>query len=117
MSARESELETLAQVTTTAELQKLGLVPQIIFVGGSKPEPSKTLISRRTSDVFSRRSTVSTRTGSVEHINDDLRKRLAGYNGSSTSLTYLSDREQHISATSSARPSVVSFPVREPLYS
>ncbi|KIJ34216.1 hypothetical protein M422DRAFT_782951 [Sphaerobolus stellatus SS14] len=121
--AKETEPEALAQTTSGVELQKLGVVPQTVFVGGSRASESSRPSSRRTvSDAYSRHS-ISTlygnprtaRSGSIDHVNvnEDLRRRLASLNGSSSSLTYLGDRERHGSVTSSNRPSAITSPIHE----
>lgn len=54
------------------------------------------------------------RAGSIEHLNqfDDLRRRLAVMNSSSSSLPHAPDRERHASV-SSAHPSTVTSPIAE----
>jgi phosphoinositide-3-kinase, regulatory subunit 4 len=106
----------LAQTNNSVELQKLGVVPQTIFVGTRSSEASFRTGGRhfnmegRSPAVYG--SPRISRAGSTEHINhlDDLRRRLVGINGSSSSLTHLADRERRASA-SSTRPSIVPSPV------
>ncbi|KAF8579068.1 ARM repeat-containing protein [Ramaria rubella] len=107
--AKESDPETLAQTNNGVELQKLGVVPQTVFVGVRPSDSSRSGSSRRSAIERHGRGTVHgsprmARTSSTEHLNhfDDLRRRLAVINGSSSSLSHL-DREPRASS-SSARP-------------
>ncbi|KAH8119146.1 hypothetical protein DFH11DRAFT_1838620 [Phellopilus nigrolimitatus] len=82
----DSESEAL-QSTGHVELQKLGVVPQTVFLG-SRAVPSES--ARRVSDKFSL-SRVSSRDHATEGDPfEDLRRRLATINGSSTSLNSIS---------------------------
>jgi phosphoinositide-3-kinase regulatory subunit 4 len=96
----ELETENL-KVTTGIELQKLGIVPQTVFLRNRATEPtarSARLSSRRSNSDHPGRSPTSgtprtTRTSSIDHGPpsgapfEDLRRRLATINGSTTSLS------------------------------
>ena len=119
---RESDPQVLVQTTNSVELQKLGVVPQTVFVGPRpSSEPSSRISSHRRYNMEgnSRSAMVygsprMSRAGSTEQINhlDDLRRRLAVINGSSSSLTHQADRGRRSSASPS-RPSAATSPVRQ----
>jgi phosphoinositide-3-kinase, regulatory subunit 4 len=109
----------LAQTNSSVELQKLKVVPQTVFVGARPSESSsRTSLSRRlNTEGHGRGAAVYgspriSRAGSIEHINhfDDLRRRLAVMNGSSSSLTHAPDGERRASS-STTRPSTVTSPI------
>ncbi|EED79789.1 predicted protein [Postia placenta Mad-698-R] len=93
-----AEMETNSLKSTTAiELQKLGVVPQTVFL-----KASRSMSTRRShSDLSVRSPGIGTprsgRTFSIDHTTgapfEDLRRRLAIINGSTTSLTVQGARE------------------------
>jgi phosphoinositide-3-kinase regulatory subunit 4 len=112
--AKEPEPEAIAQLTSGVELQKLGVVPQTIFIATKPSEASSKAGSSRRSTIESqaRHGLYSSprfpHAGSLEQMNhfDDLRRPL---NRSSSSLAVNDDHERTTSV-SSARPSSIMPP-------
>ncbi|KAI5119857.1 hypothetical protein M0805_000691 [Coniferiporia weirii] len=88
----DSESEALQSIGHV-ELQKLGVVPQTVFLGSRSGQASQSEPIRRVSEKYS-----LSRVSSHDHVTgapfEDLRRRLATINGSSSSLNSVPGRER-----------------------
>jgi phosphoinositide-3-kinase regulatory subunit 4 len=98
------------------------VVPQIVFLRTGVVEPtarnSRTILPRSTFDSIRSATSRTSRGGSLDHGStgtpfEDLRRRLATINGSSSSLT-LAARETRGSPSSMAQPSTSTSTIRGP---